>query len=153
MSNQGKTRALESFLNPSILRSNLIVVALYITAFELLKDSIVKRIREFYARPHDTTSNPVPGPDYEKEVLQGRKKVLPASLAWLKESDAIDDTDIGNFKKAKERRDKLTHEMAHCGTGFPQTYRPDSWTWSPYWIRSNNGGRSMWTSCAPEMLT
>jgi hypothetical protein len=111
MSNQGKTQALESFLNPSILRSNLIAVALYITAFELLHDSIVERLRRFYARPLDTTSEPVPGPDYESEVLQGRKKVLPASLAWLKKLDVIDDTDIGNFEKVKELRDKLTHEM------------------------------------------
>jgi len=111
MSNQGKTQGLESFLNPSILRTNLIVVALYIAGFELLHDSIVKRIREFYARPYDTTSNPVPGPDYEKEVLQGRKKVLTASIEWLKKSDVIDETDIENFKKAKKLRNELTHEM------------------------------------------
>jgi hypothetical protein len=111
MSNQGKTQGLESFLNPSILRSNLIVVALYIAAFELLKDSIVKRIREFYAPPYDTTSNPVPGPDYEKEVLQGRKKVVTASIEWLKKSDVIDETDIKNFKKAEKLGNELTHKM------------------------------------------
>jgi hypothetical protein len=52
-------RDLESFLSPSILRTNLIVVALYIAAFELLHDSIVERLRDFYARPSDTTSKPV----------------------------------------------------------------------------------------------
>ena len=77
MSNQGKTQALESFLNPSILRSNLIAVALYIAAFELLHDSIVERLRRFYARPSDTTPEPVPGPDYESKVLQGRKRSYP----------------------------------------------------------------------------
>ena len=111
MSNQGKTQSLESLLNPSILRTNLIVVALYIAAFELLHDSIVERLREFYARPCDTTSKPVPGPDYEGEVLVGRKKVLPASLAWLKKKAVIDETDIENFEKAKKLRDDLTHEM------------------------------------------
>lgn len=104
MSNQGKTQV-ESFLNPSVLRSNLIMVALYIAAFELLHDSVVERLRNFYA------NTCVPGADYESEVLQGRKKVLPASLAWLKKSGVIDDTDIGNFEKAKMQRDKFTHEM------------------------------------------
>ena len=106
MSNQDKTQALESFLSPSILRSNLIVIALYIAAFELLHDSIVERLREFYGRPCDTTSKPVPGPDYESEVLLERKKVLPASLAWLKKKDVIDETDIENFEKAKCATDR-----------------------------------------------
>lgn len=105
MTDQGKTQGLESFLNPSILRANLIVVSLYIAAFELLHDSIVERLKKFYANTR------VPGADYESEVLQGRKKVLPASLAWLTKLDVIDDTDIGNFEKAGERRNKLIHEM------------------------------------------
>lgn len=111
MSDQGKTQDLESFLNPSILRANLIVVALYIAAFELLHDSIVERLRNFYARPSDTTSEPVPGPDYESEVLLGRKKVVAPSLAWLKKRDVIDGADIENFEKAAELRRTLTHEM------------------------------------------
>ena len=39
---------LEDFLNPEILRPKLIVASIYITAFELLKSTIVERIRSFY---------------------------------------------------------------------------------------------------------
>ena len=80
MSNSGKTQPLESFLNPAILRANLIVVSLYIAAFEVLHDSIVERLRGFYASSYDKNFKPVIGQDYETEVLQGRKKLMPASL-------------------------------------------------------------------------
>ena len=43
----------ESLLNPDVLRSNLIMAALYIAAFEVLKSTIVKRIRDFYVTGFD----------------------------------------------------------------------------------------------------
>ena len=105
MSNQGKKQDLESFLNPSILRNNLIVVALYIAAFEFLDDSVNDRLVKFFANTR------VPGADYESEVRQGQKEHWRASLGWLKKMNAIDDTDVGNFEKAKRRRDEIAHEM------------------------------------------
>ena len=39
----------ERFLNPDSLRANLVTGSLYITAFEMLKDSIIERIRDFYS--------------------------------------------------------------------------------------------------------
>ena len=111
MSDQGKTQGLESFLNPSILRTNLIMVALYIAAFELLKDSVVDRLKRFYD-PHFKLPS---GQDYESEVKRGRRKgargVLPTSLMWLRRKDVIDKADMKNFKKAAKLRNTLTHEM------------------------------------------
>jgi hypothetical protein len=39
-------RSWDHFLNPEILRPKLISVSLYLTAFEMLKQSIVERIRD-----------------------------------------------------------------------------------------------------------
>jgi len=38
----------ERFLNPEILRTNLIVASLFITAFEMLRDSVIERAKEFF---------------------------------------------------------------------------------------------------------
>lgn len=38
----------ERFLNPEYLRGNLILVSLYIAAFEILKKSIIVRIKDFH---------------------------------------------------------------------------------------------------------
>lgn len=43
----------EAFLNPSVLRSRLIAAAIFISAFEALKDSIESRLREFFSTGFD----------------------------------------------------------------------------------------------------
>lgn len=132
MSNQAKTQPLPSFLNPSILRSNLIIVGLYIAAFELLHDSVVDRLKQFYAPRLQLP----PGRDYKSQVTNGRKvrkgrkrrkrvrAVLPTSLAWLKREGVIDKADMKNFKKAEKLRNRLTHEMGQMlWEGLPSELR------------------------------
>ncbi len=46
-------RSWENLLNPAVLRPNLIVASIYIAAFELLKNAIVDRIRDFYTKGFD----------------------------------------------------------------------------------------------------
>ncbi len=41
-------RSWERFLDPDSLRSNLIIASIFITAYEMLEDSIVDRIRTFF---------------------------------------------------------------------------------------------------------
>jgi hypothetical protein len=36
------------FLKPENLKSNMIILSLFVTSYEILKDSIIGRIREFY---------------------------------------------------------------------------------------------------------
>jgi len=38
----------ERFLNPDSLKTNLILSSLFITIFEMLKDSIISPIKDFY---------------------------------------------------------------------------------------------------------
>ncbi len=38
----------EHFLDPEVFRPNLIFASIYITAFEILQNSIVERIKDFY---------------------------------------------------------------------------------------------------------
>lgn len=109
----------ENFLNPAVLRPNLIVASIYIAAFELLKNAIVDRLRFFYTLGFDQNSTPT-GRKYESEVLARNRGPVYASLDWLKESQAIDSNDLAVFKKVKQLRNDLAHELTQMlRTGLP----------------------------------
>jgi len=105
----------ESFLNPDVLRPNLVMAALYIAAFELLKSEIVERIREFYITGFDSNADRDDGwlvdPMYQMQVLSRNRSKVYASLDWLKESQAIDDRDIAVFERAKTCRNDVAHRI------------------------------------------
>lgn len=77
-------------LTPAVMQEKLISASLYITAFELLKESIIGRIRSFYRIGFDTESK-----EYETEVLSRKKNSsLYASLDWLSENGVMDEKEI-----------------------------------------------------------
>ncbi len=96
----------EGLLNPDALRRNLITASIYIAAFELLKDSIVDRLKTFYKLTGEQVEQ-----RYEPEVLSRNRSPVYASLGWLKEFKAIDDDDITVFEKARSYRRIFAHEL------------------------------------------
>jgi hypothetical protein len=96
----------ETFLNPETLRPRLITVSVYIAAFELLKSAIIDRIKDF----HTFGSGRI-DPEYQSEVLPKHRSPLYASLEWLKEMHAIDDTDIATYERVKNLRNELAHAL------------------------------------------
>ena len=58
----------ERFLDPEMVRPSLFMAAMFITAFEILKDSIVSDVREFYTNGFDE-SGPTVGDEYQIKVL------------------------------------------------------------------------------------
>ncbi len=99
-------------LNPETLRANLIVASLFITAFELLKNSIIERPRESFADGFDENGPIIiDNGNYKTKVLSLGDDPLDSSLKWLQEMDAIDDHDIAKFDAIKDCRNKLAHEM------------------------------------------
>jgi hypothetical protein len=112
----------ERFLNPEILRTNIIIGSVYIAAFEILKCSIIERIKDFYTTGFDENGWIVQ-PEYKNNVLSKDKSPTYASLKWLRASNAIDNDDIGKFDKAKDFRNILAHEFAKILTeGFPEDF-------------------------------
>ena len=101
----------EKFLNPTILRTNLIVASLFITAFEMLKDSIIGRSRDFFTDGFDENGWII-NDNYKTKVLSLSKSPLYASLAWLRKMDAMHDSDVENFNKIKNCRNDIVHEIA-----------------------------------------
>lgn len=107
----------ERFLDPDVLRPSLLSATMFITAFELLKDCIVDRVRDFYTLGWgDKTAT---CPEYEQKVLARDKKrrPLPASLGWLREHHAIKESDIETFNRLAAIRNQLAHELFGVVTG------------------------------------
>ena len=105
----------EDTLNPEIMRERLISISMYITAFELLRETIIDNIRSFYAEGYDQ-NGPIIGKDYQDEVLARNKSEIYASLDWLVEHEAINTKDIESFEKIKRIRNRLAHELLHVFT-------------------------------------
>lgn len=102
--------AWESFLDPAILRAKLLSASMYITAFEVLNESIIGRIREFYSSGWGV-DGPMVDPKYEEEVLSRNRSPVYASRSWLEEHEAIDTTDRALFEAVKATRNALAHDL------------------------------------------
>ena len=62
----------EKFLDPDLVRPSLFLATMFITAFEILKDSVVDRIRDFHTNGFDETG-PTVAPDYQLKVASRNK--------------------------------------------------------------------------------
>ena len=102
-----------------MLRNNLITASLYIAAFELLKETIVERIRDFFLLGRDE-SDPQFLTEYKSDVLSKNRSPVYSSLLWMRELKAIDESDIASFEAAKDCRNVIAHEMNRMLTdGLP----------------------------------
>jgi hypothetical protein len=100
----------EAFLNPEVLRGRLISCSLYLAGYELLKDSIIERIKEFYSVGFDQ-SGLLMDDSYKTKVLSKSPSPLYASLQWLRENDVIDVSDLAQFEQVRECRNAVAHEL------------------------------------------
>ncbi len=100
----------DDFLNPEVMRPKLISAAIYIAVFEILKDTIITRIRDFYCSGFDEHGDVI-DPRYQQDVLGRNRSPVHASLDWLKEMGALEDNDFAVFATVKEFRNKLAHRV------------------------------------------
>ena len=100
----------EQFLNPAVLKERLVSVSLYVTAFEILKDSIIGHIRSFYSTGFDSNGEII-DEKYKTKVLSKGKTVLDASINWLSENGVIDQDDIKLFERIRTTRNSLVHQL------------------------------------------
>lgn len=103
-------RSWAKFLNPESLRGNLIAASIFLTAYELLRTSVIDRIRDFFTYEFNEHGRVV-SEDYKVKVLSLDKSPLRASLLWLKEMSAIGDTDIELVDEIRKHRNELAHDL------------------------------------------
>lgn len=106
----------ERFLDPEIVKPSLLMATMFISTFEILKDSIVDRIRDFYLVSWSDEGRTV-SPEYALEVLARNKSAVYASLNWLLEQQAIDESDLATFEQLKKTRNVLAHKLFDVVTG------------------------------------
>ena len=100
----------EEFLSPEVLRGKLITASLYLAAYEMLKNGIIGRLKDFYTFGFDGQGERI-DPRYKHEVLGRSPSVLYASLSWLRERGAIGQDDFAKFEELKECRNRIAHDM------------------------------------------
>jgi hypothetical protein len=106
----------EQFLDPQVVRPSLFLATMFITTFEILKDSAVERIRNFYTTGWDP-DGPTIGAEYKTQVLARNNSAVYASLDWLREHQAVDSNDLNTFEKLKKTRNQLAHQLFKVVTG------------------------------------
>ncbi len=100
------------------------MATMFITTFEILRNSIVDRIRDFYSIGWSEEDSTVSG-EYGAKVLARNKNAVYASLNWLLEHQAIDDEDIKTFEILKKTRNLLAHQLFAVVTGQAESSHTD----------------------------
>ena len=100
------------FLDPEEVKFQLISASLYLTAYDLLIDCIIQKIKSFYTNGFDE-SGWILDTEYETQVRElYRKDIIIASLIWLEKNGGISKDDIQYVKNFKIHRNELAHELS-----------------------------------------
>jgi hypothetical protein len=107
-------------LMPQVLRINMLSAVIFIISYELLKDSIVDNLREFFWKGINDGKEII-DERYDNEVLTLDKNQLYASIKWLKGRDIISEEDIMVFNKIKALRNDFAHKLPkYLEEGMPE---------------------------------
>lgn len=103
----------EKFLNPESLKQNLLQGGLFLAAFEMLKDSLVGRPRDFFcfSVADGSITTDLESPRYLAEVRSLHKHPYTASALWWRKQGAITDGDLDILREIREHRDQIAHNM------------------------------------------
>ncbi|WP_421305589.1 hypothetical protein [Aeromonas veronii] len=102
--------AWEKLINPTKLRENLMSASVYISSYEMCRDFIISKPRDFFTDNWGINGETL-SEEYSKDVMSFGRSPLKASLLWFKEQGAISDTDIEHFEKAIAHRNEIAHNL------------------------------------------
>lgn len=106
----------DNFLDPKKMRDALSKVSFYLLCYELLKSSIIDRIKSFYSFRYEN-GNPIPDAKYHADVEKRNKSILYASISWLDEMGVISPEDKRDFEEIKALRNIIAHESKEIING------------------------------------
>lgn len=112
---------------PEVLSSNLIRAALFLVAWELLKGSLIDRLRRFFATEFRDGVWQV-SDAYKAEVLALDKDKLTASSLWFKNMEALTDDDIQTLREARRYRNSIAHDLPQLLGSFDRESQTDQLT-------------------------
>ena len=100
---------LQKLMNPVLVKRNLMLASLYLMAYEMLKDTIITKVDDFYRG--SSKYGKLKDSGYEKDVLSLDRNPLLASCLWFMEAGAITESDIDDIKNIREHRNKIAHGL------------------------------------------
>lgn len=111
----------EKFLRPDLIRMTFSVLGLYMVAYEFLVDGIRRRPKEYYATQWSAKKGWALSDDYRKNVLSldphEKNDALRGALAWFRNLEAIDDSDLKAFHSITVTRNTIAHEISKIISG------------------------------------
>ena len=97
-------------LSSAEVNRNLVHAGLFLVAFELVRELIVKRVKGFYDGV--TFGEGMPFKSYEEDVLARHKNIFEASLLYLRDHfEAISPEDLRAIQMLREHRNRIAHDL------------------------------------------
>ncbi len=104
----------KKIFDPKIVKQNLILSSLFLTAFELLNSSIVDRVRSFYTN-EIKNGKMIPAQEYKTKVLErkidGKENLFNSSCLWWVEENVISKDEYEELKEIKDHRNDIAHRI------------------------------------------
>ena len=97
------------FLDPQKLKQSLIEASIFITAYEILKEEIIHRIKSFLTLGRE--DDPEVRAEYEREIRALHKNTFVGSYLWLQQQGAITDRDVELIAEITKHRNIIAHEL------------------------------------------
>ena len=98
------------------IREALQQAGLYLLGYEMLKDAIVHRVKDFYATGWDKNGITSVSENYQTQVLDLvpenlREREAAASVQWLVSRGAIDTEEAEELQRIRRHRNEIAHEL------------------------------------------
>src|SRR6478609_710091 len=112
MENNKSINDWKKFLDSDEVKFQLVCASLYITAYELLIDSLVKKTHDFFLNGMKDGELTYDEDTYKKDVRGlNSKNIVVASAMWISNLSGLDQQDIEIIKKFQDYRNELAHEL------------------------------------------
>ncbi|HEX8831308.1 MAG TPA: hypothetical protein VF705_09095 [Longimicrobium sp.] len=95
---------------PERVRRVLTECGLFLAAWEMLKLSIVDKLKGFYSWNYNDGKF-IAGPEYHQKVVSLHKHIIDASLEWLVSAGALDRSDIDVVQTIRTHRNDIAHDL------------------------------------------
>jgi hypothetical protein len=107
---------LEEFFNPKRLQQKLLLGALYLATFEVLKTIVVGNLIGFFAfGDYYQDGNPVRTDEYKAELakhgFKQHRDEYRACCHWLKDMEAVSDGEYAKLLEIRTHRNQIAHEL------------------------------------------
>lgn len=101
--------AWQRIFDKDFVAGTLTRAGLYLLAYELLKDSIIRRLRDFYWMGFKDGKDTI-SPKYT-QILSKHKNPLVASCMWLEANGALSASDVKTILEIRDFRNDIAHEL------------------------------------------